>query len=489
VEISRIIGRETGLTSKDCLACDVCCRFPEPTSLLAPFFSHEEIEHALAAGLDRDAFPPGRYGCGHAVMLTRAGTYARCPAFDATENRCTIYDVRPLDCRLYPFMLMYDRDGAGVWLALDAHCPALSAPERREGVERCARRLASVLDGPGCREVARCRGVVGEWKPYARPLVHLAEVSKMLCRSDLGLRRLTASARDRVAGYFSATRPALSMYSFASVQVWSCAFDLWWKTIGQRLLLIARGDGDCFLIVPPLGEGDLTGPAAEAVWLMGRLQPDGASPRIQDADDAACEKLAAAGWTVAYTSREYVYSRCDLAELRGNRYEKKRQMCNRFERDYRWSWRPFVPADFWEVATLYRTWLAERCAAHPEILFAAQAEVSFRCLIHALKDPARLGLVARVLEAEGRIVGITAGTPLADGRSFFVMFEVADRSVRGAAQFMFREFCRELGGFEWINAGGTSRLPTLEKVKESYRPLYRPRAHILAPAQGDITSQ
>ena len=52
------------LDSSKCLVCDVCCRFPEADTPLAPFFSQQERDNALDAGLPKETFLPGRYGAG-----------------------------------------------------------------------------------------------------------------------------------------------------------------------------------------------------------------------------------------------------------------------------------------------------------------------------------------------------------------------------------------------------------------------------------------
>ncbi len=62
------------------------------------------------------------------------------------------------------------------------------------------------------------------------------------------------------------------------------------------------------------------------------------------------------------------------------------------------------------------------------------------------------------------------------------MFEVSDLSIKGAAQFMFRELCREMQSFDRINAGSASDLDNLARVKESYRPSERLPSHTLVPA-------
>ena len=178
---------------------------------------------------------------------------------------------------------------------------------------------------------------------------------------------------------------------------------------------------------------------------------------------------------------EYTYLRKDMAELRGKQYEKKRQMCNRFEHDQAWVWRPYVSEDFPAVVTLYRKWLEQRLRAHPGEFFSAQAEASFRAVTLGLRNANALGLTARVLEANGSIAGMTAGMGLHDKRSWGVLFEVTDLSVRGAAQFIFREFCREITSFEYVNAGGASSLENLAQTKQSYRPFHLVSSSVLIP--------
>ena len=225
---------------------------------------------------------------------------------------------------------------------------------------------------------------------------------------------------------------------------------------------------------------------------MRQLAPRGASPRIQDADDDTARRLAESGWRIRETHVEYLYPRAQLADLRGNRYEKKRQLCNRFEHDLKdRRWRALEPDDLPQAMALYSNWLKERTAAHPGAAYAAQAEASWRALYRALRDMKALQLVARALEADGRMAGFTVGCPLHDGRlarqslgdggTFHVMFEVSDLSVKGAAQFMFRELCREVRPFDRINAGGASDLDNLARVKESYRPTERLPSHTLVP--------
>ena len=127
-----------------CATCDVCCRFPEFESALRPYFTAEEIQAAIAAGVSPDAFPD------HAGTKIRLVPYEEgfmCPAFNPKTGQCGIYHSRPLDCRLYPVAVMWDKAHDQVVMGWDAKCPfivqKLNTPESRAYVERTARLLES----------------------------------------------------------------------------------------------------------------------------------------------------------------------------------------------------------------------------------------------------------------------------------------------------------------------------------------------------------
>ena len=55
-----------------------------------------------------------------------------CPAFDPVTQHCQIYEVRPLDCQLYPFALMWDEGRKTVLFGWDPKCPYLLAASGEE---------------------------------------------------------------------------------------------------------------------------------------------------------------------------------------------------------------------------------------------------------------------------------------------------------------------------------------------------------------------
>jgi Fe-S-cluster containining protein len=127
-----------------CAVCDVCCRFPDAESALRPYFTSEEIQRAIAAGVSPDAFSDHR---GAKITLIPHGEGYMCPAFEPTTGRCGIYEDRPLDCRLYPVAIMWDASRTQVVMGWDAQCPfiaeRLETPESQAYVERTHRLLES----------------------------------------------------------------------------------------------------------------------------------------------------------------------------------------------------------------------------------------------------------------------------------------------------------------------------------------------------------
>ena len=83
----------------------------------------------------------------------------------------------------------------------------------------------------------------------------------------------------------------------------------------------------------------------------------------------------------------------------------------------------------------------------------------------------RVGLSGTVARRHREIVAYTFGYWLTP-QTYCVLLEVADRSISGLAQFLFRETCRAAStrGALYINAMDDADLPGLRAAKLAYRP-------------------
>lgn len=111
------------IPSEVCFSCDVCCRFLEADSPLAPIFTETERQKIIAHGADPKLFRSQTDSTSTQIQLRPHNDFYICPFFEPETSHCTIYPIRPLDCQLYPFALMFSKDGSEVVLGVDTLCP------------------------------------------------------------------------------------------------------------------------------------------------------------------------------------------------------------------------------------------------------------------------------------------------------------------------------------------------------------------------------
>lgn len=126
------------LDSATCLACQGCCRFSARDSVWSPLLLKEE----MSAGV----IPADMIGINRRIRLV-ADTLDRCfvcPLLNVKDDTCSVYDRRPFECRLYPFVLAATNDG--VWLAVDPHCPFVEQHAHEPDFKEYAAGLAAFFE-------------------------------------------------------------------------------------------------------------------------------------------------------------------------------------------------------------------------------------------------------------------------------------------------------------------------------------------------------
>jgi len=89
-----------------------------------------------------------------------------------------------------------------------------------------------------------------------------------------------------------------------------------------------------------------------------------------------------------------------------------------------------------------------------------------------------LGLTGRIVLFDGEVKGYSFGFPLND-ETFCILFEIIDLTIKGLSQYLFREFCREMSNYRYINALDDSGLENLRRAKLSYHPCYLEPAYTI----------
>ena len=169
-----------------CFTCDVCCRFPEKDSFLAPYFTPDEIN--AAETINPPLFPfikgglrgiltkgeRGRFNSGCKITLIPYKEGYICPAFDTLTAHCKLYHVRPIDCMLYPFAIMWDADGKEIVLGLDTKCPYIREHMEDQKLKDASLEIASAIESSPLLDVFSANtGLIGPYQDDVIPLVIL----------------------------------------------------------------------------------------------------------------------------------------------------------------------------------------------------------------------------------------------------------------------------------------------------------------------------
>lgn len=169
---------------------------------------------------------------------------------------------------------------------------------------------------------------------------------------------------------------------------------------------------------------------------------------------------------------DYVYRASDLADLKGRKYVKKRNLVNQFKRSHVMRGRaeaaPITVDTVPECLDFLEKWCEERdCDASPETDLACEKQAVVNSLTHlAVLD--MNGLLMRVDGAVSAF-GIASGLTPEMG---VLHFEKAFSGIKGLYQY-FDSLCarRLFNGYRYINKESDMDLERLARAKASYHPV------------------
>ena len=137
----------------------------------------------------------------------------------------------------------------------------------------------------------------------------------------------------------------------------------------------------------------------------------------------------------------------------------------------------YVASDQEECLALFDKWADQKRGATFEEKTEQEAWLTDAMLDQArrahqtgMKYAEELGLAGRVIRIGGAINAYTFGFER-NTEVFCVLLEVADRTIPGLAQYLFREFCGEHARYTYINTMDDSGLTRLAQSKLAYHPV------------------
>ena len=275
--------------------------------------------------------------------------------------------------------------------------------------------------------------------------------------------------------YVHRTCPQLSNYAFAPIYVWKEHFQFYWALIAEHLCIFAKQGEDYFMPILPmpcdLENGTYRNVIRAAYQFMLESNPNPHIARIENVPQEMIPSFEKNGFRATLKETEYLYETETLAGLRGDRYKQQRHSYNVFVTKYPSAKLcPYTTTDQDACLALYDRWCEMRSEKSDDPIYNAMLNDSRSAHRIGVSHADALGIVGRVVHIDGEIKGYTFGYPLSV-ETFCVLFEITDLSIKGLAQFIYREFCKELmDSYKWINAMDDSGLENLKRVKRSYHP-------------------
>ena len=288
----------------------------------------------------------------------------------------------------------------------------------------------------------------------------------------------------------------LATWSFPPHYIWKDLLTYTWTEIDGWWCLFAEYPDGMFMPLPPVGPRSEVGSSSsnslkdvlcQVMAFMDTRNRGSKVTRIENIPGDLKEEIQQWGYTLTPKDSDYLYHTTNLIHLKGNPYKSPRAAYNRFVRAHRIRLSPYRIVDRDSCFALFHRWVHQkediplsRSVPNEDVarLMLRDAASAHRVV---LQDYRELGLTGRVVWVDGSIKAYTFGYPRSR-EVFCILLEVADRSVYGLAQYLFREFCREFQQYPFVNTMDDSGLPALARAKRAYHPCQLVTNYIAQPS-------
>jgi hypothetical protein len=188
---------------------------------------------------------------------------------------------------------------------------------------------------------------------------------------------------------------------------------------------------------------------------------------------------------------DYIYYREDLVELKGKKYQSKRNHINKFKKEYEYEFVPITKDIVPLCLTMAEKWCKENDCKDNESLLNEK-----RSMKDALEHLDELGGMGGALFVGRQIVAFTYGSPI-NHDTYGVHVEKADTHIDGAYSIINQSFASMIPEqYTYINREEDLGIEGLRKAKMSYNPIFLLKKHVavkktslVSPKKGNCNTQ
>ena len=244
--------------------------------------------------------------------------------------------------------------------------------------------------------------------------------------------------------------------NFANIFIWKDSEHPRWTLLNGSLCVLVEPEFEGSYCLPPIG-GERVSETIETCLRH--------APRLSRVPEGFVGRYGA-GFKADEDpgNFDYVYARQELAELKGKKFDGKRNRIRKFESTFAHEYHPLTHPDVPGCVRLLEDWFEEK---NGDVCIRAEK----KAILQALASFTRLGLRGGVVKVGGRVEAFTLGGRLT-GDMAVIPIEIANPGLVGLAQWINREFvCREWAAYAFINREQDMAIEGLRKAKQTYQPV------------------
>ncbi|MGB9004899.1 MAG: phosphatidylglycerol lysyltransferase domain-containing protein [Candidatus Aminicenantales bacterium] len=269
-------------------------------------------------------------------------------------------------------------------------------------------------------------------------------------------KRVGLEDKEAIEGFIDRFPSEACEVNFANIYTWRDYERTRFTTINGNLCLLSRPGSDPAFFLPPLGTNRIKETIEACLSFC---------PRLSCVPESFLQQCQGFRWEEDKNNFDYVYRSSDLINLRGKKYDGKRNRIKKFENSCSSRYLRLRPEHLRACQLLYEDWYAAKIRQDGQIGQAQRVAV-----LEALARFDELNLVGGAVEVKGRLEAFSIGGKL-NADTAVIHIEITNPAYEGLAQFINREFVKnEWAGYKYINREQDMGVAGLRRAKMSYYP-------------------
>jgi hypothetical protein len=276
--------------------------------------------------------------------------------------------------------------------------------------------------------------------------------------------------------FFLQDPPQTSELTFTNLFIWRHHYHPIWLQWENCLLIILKPDGISPFCLPPIGPGNKRNALDFLCEQLKQLTPEVKVCRVSE---EFVEKYLDQDLYLSFLDRDnsdYVYRTLDLIQLSGRKYHKKKNLLNRFTKNYTFEYRHLDIELVECLLDMQEKWCQiKECTDKPDLL--AEDYAIYEGLTHFEE----LDYQGGAIKINSTIEAFSLGEPL-NSDTAVIHFEKANPEIPGLYNAINQLFCsNEWSNIKYINREQDLGIEGLRKAKKSYNPHHMVNKYTLGP--------